>query len=52
MVNGATILLTGACGYIGSHTWVALAQAGFAVVGVDNFANSSPDVLPRLQRLR
>jgi UDP-glucose 4-epimerase len=51
MVNGATILLTGACGYIGSHTWVALAQAGFAVVGVDNFANSSPDVLPRLQRL-
>lgn len=51
MVNGATILLTGACGYIGSHTWVALAQAGFAVVGVDNFTNSSPGVLPRLQRL-
>jgi len=51
MVNGATILLTGACGYIGSHTWVSLAQAGFQVVGVDNFANSSPGVLPRLQRL-
>ena len=51
MVNTPTILLTGACGYIGSHTWVALAQAGFDVVGVDDFSNSSPDVLPRLQRL-
>ena len=48
---GATVLLTGACGYIGSHTWVALAQAGFQVVGVDNFSNSSPGVLPRLQQL-
>ena len=51
MVNGATILLTGASGYIGSHTWVALAQAGYRVVGVDDFSNSSPSVLPRLQRL-
>ncbi|MFY8083962.1 MAG: UDP-glucose 4-epimerase GalE [Rubrivivax sp.] len=46
-----TILLTGACGYIGSHTWVALNAAGCRVVGVDDFSNSSPDVLPRLQRL-
>jgi UDP-glucose 4-epimerase len=47
----ATILLTGATGYIGSHTWVALEAAGFEVVGVDNFANSSPAVLPRIERL-
>jgi UDP-glucose 4-epimerase len=46
-----TILLTGATGYIASHTWLALRAAGFAVVGVDNFANSSPEVLVRLQRL-
>ena len=47
----ATILLTGATGYIASHTWLALQSAGYAVVGVDNFCNSSPEVLQRLQRL-
>ena len=45
------ILLTGATGYIGSHTWLALLDAGFDVVGVDNFANSSPKVLERLAEL-
>ncbi|HSW23923.1 MAG TPA: UDP-glucose 4-epimerase GalE [Burkholderiaceae bacterium] len=45
------ILLTGATGYIGSHTWLALHDAGFHVVGVDNFANSSPRVLERLAEL-
>jgi UDP-glucose 4-epimerase len=45
------ILLTGATGYIASHTWLALQAAGFQVVGVDNFCNSSPEVLNRLQRL-
>ena len=46
-----TILLTGATGYIGSHTWLALLKAGFRVIGVDNFSNSSPRVLERLQGL-
>ncbi len=46
-----TILLTGATGYIGSHTWLALHAAGFHVVGVDNFSNSSPRVLDRLTRI-
>ena len=45
------ILLTGAAGYIGSHTWLALLAAGFRVVGVDDFSNSSPEVLRRLQAL-
>jgi UDP-glucose 4-epimerase len=45
------ILLTGATGYIGSHTWLALHDAGYDVVGVDNFANSSPVVLERLAEL-
>jgi UDP-glucose 4-epimerase len=47
----ATVLLTGATGYIGSHTWLALQAAGFDVIGVDDFSNSSPEVLNRLQRL-
>lgn len=46
-----TILLTGATGYIGSHTWLALAAAGFDVIGVDDFSNSDPLVLDRLQQL-
>jgi len=46
-----TILLTGASGYIGSHTWLALQAAGFDVVGVDDFSNSSPRVLERLREL-
>ncbi|HEY2926363.1 NAD-dependent epimerase/dehydratase family protein, partial [Piscinibacter sp.] len=46
-----TVLLTGATGYIASHTWLALQAAGYAVVGVDDFSNSSPEVLNRLQRL-
>ena len=50
-MNPTTILLTGATGYIGSHTWLALLQAGFDVVGVDNFSNSSPEVLNRLREL-
>ncbi len=50
-MNKPSILLTGATGYIGSHTWLALLQAGFEVVGVDNFSNSSPEVLERLREL-
>jgi len=46
-----TILLTGAAGYIASHTWLALHSAGYRVVGVDNFVNSSPRVLERLAEL-
>jgi UDP-glucose 4-epimerase len=46
-----TILLTGAAGYIGSHTWLALHRAGFRVVGLDDHSNSSPRVLERLHRL-
>ena len=47
----STVLLTGATGYIATHTWLALQAAGFQVVGVDNFSNSSPQVLQRLQRI-
>jgi UDP-glucose 4-epimerase len=45
------ILLTGATGYIASHTWLALAAAGHEVAGIDDFSNSSPEVLGRLAAL-
>jgi UDP-glucose 4-epimerase len=45
------ILLTGGAGYIGSHTAVVLSQAGHEVVLLDNFCNSNPIVLERLQKI-
>jgi UDP-glucose 4-epimerase len=45
------ILITGATGYIGTHTWLELLNAGYEVVGLDNFCNSSPIVLERLKKL-
>src|SRR5438552_2905164 len=47
-MSAPIVLLTGATGYIASHTWLALLAAGYGVVGVDNFSNSSPEVLNRL----
>ena len=45
------ILLTGGAGYIGSHTFVKLRQAGFEPVILDNFTNSHPAVIERLARI-
>jgi UDP-glucose 4-epimerase len=42
------ILVTGASGYIGSHTCVELLEAGFRVVALDNLSNSSPAALERV----
>ena len=36
------ILVTGGTGYIGSHTCVALLEAGYHVIVVDNLSNSKP----------
>jgi UDP-glucose 4-epimerase len=47
----SNILITGGAGYIGSHTYVALAQAGMTPVILDDFSNSSPAVLARLERI-
>lgn len=47
MVAG-TILVTGGAGYIGSHACVALIEAGYEVVVLDNFCNSSPLSLDRV----
>ncbi len=45
------ILLTGATGYIGTHTWIELLGQNYDVLGLDNFSNSSPKVLTRLNQL-
>ncbi|PWJ13343.1 UDP-glucose 4-epimerase GalE [Jannaschia seohaensis] len=47
----ARILLTGGAGYIGSHTYVALCEAGHAVTILDDFSNSDPGVIARLARI-
>ena len=46
-----TILITGGTGYIGSHACIALAQAGYELVILDNLCNSSADVIDRLVTL-
>lgn len=51
MCKKGRILITGATGYIGSHTVVELIKAGYDVVGVDNFSNSTPDVLNGLEKI-
>ncbi len=46
-----SILITGGAGYIGSHTSVELLNAGYDIVIVDNFSNSKPEVLNRIEEL-
>jgi len=42
------VLVTGGAGYIGSHTSVALAEAGFIPIILDNFSNSEPWVINQI----
>ena len=45
------ILVTGGTGYIGSHTAVELLNRGYDVVIVDNYCNSKPEVLNRIEQI-
>ena len=45
------ILVTGGAGYIGSHTCVELLSAGHEVTVFDNFCNSRPEALARVERI-
>ena len=47
----AKILVTGGCGYIGSHTVLELLNKGYETVVVDNFSNSSFESLRRVQKI-
>lgn len=51
MSTNKTILVTGAAGYIGSHTCVELLSAGYSVIAVDNLSNSSAESLRRVERI-
>jgi UDP-glucose 4-epimerase len=45
------VLVTGGTGFIGSHTVVALQQAGYDVVAIDNFENSSESVIQSIKTI-
>ncbi|MDE6285243.1 MAG: UDP-glucose 4-epimerase GalE [Bacilli bacterium] len=45
------VLVTGCCGYIGSHTCVELLNNGYNVIGLDNFSNSKPIVLDKIKEI-
>ncbi|MBK8965986.1 MAG: UDP-glucose 4-epimerase GalE [Saprospiraceae bacterium] len=51
MTKNKSILVTGGAGFIGSHTVVALAEAGFRPVIIDDFSNSDQKVLAGLQQI-
>ena len=46
-----SILVSGGAGYIGSHTCVELIQAGHDIVVVDNFVNSCPEAIHRVEQI-
>ncbi|MDR1028517.1 MAG: UDP-glucose 4-epimerase GalE [Clostridiales Family XIII bacterium] len=46
-----SVLLTGGAGFIGSHTAVVLIESGYDVVVLDNFSNSKPSVIGRIEQI-
>ncbi|MEF2230106.1 MAG: UDP-glucose 4-epimerase GalE [Pseudodesulfovibrio sp.] len=50
-MNIRKVLVTGGAGYIGTHCCVELLANGFEVVCADNFANSSPEALRRVETI-
>ena len=46
-----SILITGGAGYIGSHTLVALSEAGYDFIVYDNLSNSSKESIKRVEKI-
>jgi UDP-glucose 4-epimerase len=46
-----SIIVTGGCGYIGSHTIIELLTEGYKVVSIDNFSRSSPTSLDNIKKI-
>lgn len=51
MESGYKVLITGGCGYIGSHTAIDLLNKGFEVISIDNFSRSRSDVPDRIKQI-
>ena len=51
MTQPKAILITGGAGFIGSHTCLVLLEAGYRLIVLDYFSNSSPESLRRVQEL-
>ena len=47
----SSILVTGGCGFIGSHTIVDLIQQGYHCISVDNYLKSDPTVLDQIHEI-
>ncbi len=47
----STILVTGGAGYIGSHTCIELINSGHSVIILDNYSNSTPEVIKRIEKI-
>jgi len=45
------VLVTGGAGYIGTHTMVELLAGGYDVVCLDNFSNSAPEAIKRVEKI-
>ena len=47
----ATLLITGGCGFIGSHTCLSLLRKGYHLIIIDSNINSSENVLGRIYKI-
>lgn len=47
----ATVFLAGGAGYIGSHTAVELLDSGYDVIIADNYCNSSPEAIRKVEKI-
>ena len=45
------ILVTGGCGYIGSHTCVELLNERYEVIVMDNLSNSKEEVIDKIEEI-
>jgi UDP-glucose 4-epimerase len=50
-MTAKTILITGGCGYIGTHTIVCLLAQGYNIIVVDNLSNSSKVSLDKVAEI-
>ncbi len=49
--QNSSIIVTGGAGYIGSHTLIELVEAGHTPIVIDNFSNSNPEAIKRVESI-